>query len=345
MPFWLILRRWLTTQVRHLSDLNVLFALLSYGAISWLLLHLAGEHSLTSDGTDFIYYLLVTASTVGYGDMSPQSVAGKWVVILFVIPAGLGLFGIAIGRFIAITINLWKSSLMGKRKVKVSGHILILGWNGQRTLHLIQMLLHEEKNIRRIVLCVRAEMENPLPGVIDFVQLANFTDLAGMERAGVATASCIIINNEQDDITLSAALFCSGKNPNAHLLAYFNEEVLCDLLRQHCPNVECIPSVSVEMLAKAAVDPGSSKLHHELLNSKKGMTQYSVNYPIGYPPLTVNDLFIHFKQVHNATLIGIEMREGLTLNPPLNTRIEQGAQIFYISDERINEFLWPQFAI
>ncbi|ATF08755.1 potassium channel family protein [Candidatus Enterovibrio altilux] len=344
MYFWLLMRRWLFTQFSYLSGRNILFAWIVYSVICWLMLRIVGEQALTLNITDFIYYLLVTTSTVGYGDMYPQTVAGKWIVVLFVIPAGLSLFGLTIGRLAAMTMQLWKSSIMGKRRVNVSGHILILGWNGQRTLYLIQMLLHEEKKRRRILLCIRPEMENPLPEDIDFVQLASFTDTVGMERAGVAEADCIIIDNEQDDITLSAALFCSNKNPNAHILAYFNEAVLCDLLKQHCPNVECIPSLSVAMLAKEAVDPGSSELHHELLHSQKGMTQYSVKYPPESPTLTVKDLFIYFKNIHDATLIGIDTGRGLALNPSFDTHIKEGTRLFYIADERVNKFQWPRSA-
>ena len=58
-------------------------------ALSWLLLWLCDEEVLTS--ADFLYWIVVTASTAGYGDFSPQTEAGKYVVSLFVIPFGLGL--------------------------------------------------------------------------------------------------------------------------------------------------------------------------------------------------------------------------------------------------------------
>ncbi|WP_299018313.1 potassium channel family protein [uncultured Photobacterium sp.] len=340
MALWLFFQRWAIRNFSQLNGRNLLLTLLGYAAISWLLLAFAGENELTGSFTNFIYYLFVTASTVGYGDMSPTTAMGKWVVSLFVIPGGLGLFAMAIGRIASLFIRYWKSGLMGKRSLKVNNHILVLGWNEQRTLHLIKMLQHEEKGRRPIVLCVRPEIENPLPGEVEFVRVASFTDQEGMVRAGIDSASCILIDNPEDDITLSAALFCTSKNPKAHLLAYFKDEALSQLLKQHCPNAECIPSVAVEMLAKAAVDPGSSELHHELLSTTEGMTQYSVRYPANSPSTTIEALFATFKQDYEATLIAIDTGDGVELNPSLQREVPPGCKLFYISDERVNNFRW-----
>lgn len=220
-------------------------------------------------------------------------------------------------------------------------HILVLGWNEKRTLNMLDMLLHEEKKNRAIVLCSCAEIENPLPGIIEFVSVPSYVDSAEMARAGISQASCIIIDTPEDDVTLSAALFASGQNSVAHILAYFHNEELSKLLKKHCPNIECIPSVSVEMLAKSAVDPGSSTLHQELLSTTTGMTQYSVIYPENHPVTTFETLFHLFKQKHDAILIAVNDGNGLQVNPNLKREIREGMTLFYISDERIADVNWP----
>ncbi|KXF82629.1 potassium channel protein [Enterovibrio coralii] len=340
MTKWYMVRRWVASQFQHLRGRHVAIAVIAYAILSWILLNAAGEQALTTPFVDFIYYLIVTASTVGYGDYSPTTEAGKWIVSFFVIPCGLSIFAVSVGRLASLTIEYWRKGLLGKRSVDVSGHILILGWNESRTLHLIDMLLHEEKDKRPIVLCVRAEIENPLPKEIDFVRTTSFTDETAMSRAGVQDAECIIIDNPEDDITFAAALFCASKNPDVHILAYFQEDVLSDLLKTHCPNAECVPSVSVEMLAKSAVDPGSSELHHELLNTRKGMTQYAVTYPANAKHTTVSDIFLRMKQNYDATLIGIRRDNHVRLNPSLDEDVKPNDLLFYIADERVHDFKW-----
>ncbi|KGY12815.1 potassium channel protein [Vibrio tubiashii] len=340
MSLWLTFRKWLNSNLFNLSNRNLALLLIIYVALSWILLSISGEHSLTDNFSTFIYFLMVTASTVGYGDHSPETAMGKWVVILFVIPGGLSLFAALIGRLATGMVEYWRAGILGKRRVGVENHIVLLGWNGQRTMHLIRMLQHEEEGKRPIVLCSRSDIENPLPGEIGFVKVSSYTDSQEMEKAAIETASCIVVDNLEDDITLSAALYSANINPNAHLLAYFKDEALSNLLSQHCPNAECIPAVGAEMLAKAAVDPGSSALHQELLASTRGMTQYSVEYPTDLAAIKVEDAFQFMKRDYQATLIALDNGQGIELNPELNREIVPGAKIFYIADERIEQFNW-----
>lgn len=340
MMIWLQFKRWAQANLFELNGKNLLVAFGVYLSVSWSLLKVTGESELTASFTDFIYYLAVTASTVGYGDMSPQTVAGKWAVMLFIIPGGLTLFAALLGQFASVGVEYWRSGLLGKRKMNVEDHILLLGWNGQRTIHLIRMLQHEETGRRPIVLCSRSDIENPLPGEIGFVKVTSYTDAQEMKNAQIEKASCILIDNPEDDITLSAALYCSNLNSNAHLLAYFKDEALSSLLHQHCPNSECIPGIDAEMLAKAAVDPGSSALHQELLSSTRGMTQYSTNYPVNGSETTIEPIFNMFKLKYQATLIGMDSGQGIELNPELAKPVLAGTKLFYIADERIDDFDW-----
>ena len=338
--FFAQIRCFIQRYLQTLSSQNLILMILGYIALSWALLMLSEETHLTHSPSELIYYLLVTASTVGYGDLSPVTSLGKWSAALFIIPCGIGLFAIVIGRVATMMIVAWQSALRGDKQMTMKSHILILGWHPQRTLHLIAMLQHEEARRRNIVLCVQIDMENPLPGEIEFVRVRNFTDHKDMQRTNLSQASCIIINHDADDITLSTALYCSNQNPTAHLLAYFNDESLSQLLQQHCPNVECIPSVSTEMIAKAAVDPGSSRLHQELLSTHKGMTQYCLIYPKEAPECSVEQLFIWLKQHYDATLIAVEDSQDLYVNPPGTRQITADDRIHYIADERIEPNNW-----
>ncbi len=335
--------------LRHFMDLrwySIVLACAFYIIMSWGLLQLAGEQALLN-GADFIYWIIVTASTVGYGDFSPTTAAGKYIVSLFVIPFGLGLFGLAVGRLAAFVSFQWRKGLRGLKTLDYTGHILIMGWNNDRTLQLIRLLLREieyHHETQRVALCVKADIENPLPDEIGFIRVSSFNNDEQMSRAALKQASCIIIDNPEDDLTMTTALYCSDQNPDAHIIAYFKEESLGKLLKAHCPNVECMPSVAIEMLAKSAMDPGSSALHHQLLDVHSGMTQYSM--PFGASKtVTVRDLFLTLKEQYAATLIGISSQgyDAIELNPALDQSVAPGSTLYYIADERINQLNWDTF--
>ena len=334
---------------RYFNALNgrtLLLLLALYAVSSWLVLDYLGEQSLTH-WPDFIYWLMVTASTVGYGDLSPTTDAGKWWVSLYVIPFGLTLFAMVIGRVAAWVSHQWFKGVKGLKQLHLAEHILVIGWNENRTINLLNLLLQENSDLDNplpIVLCVRKEMENPMPGRIEFVHVSSFNQHQEMQKACINSASVVIIDNPEDDLTMTTALYSHQQNPEAHIIAYFQDDSLATLLKQHCPNVECTPSVAVEMLAKSAFDPGSSALHHELLNVGYGQAQYSFQYPLERVEISVSDLFMSLKKQYKATLIGIAEKQGASIqvNPDLENTIKPGTIVYYVADQRIGNIDWQQ---
>lgn len=337
--------------LKHFMELqwhSIVLAIAFYILSSWLLLSLSGEKALVSSG-DFIYWIMVTASTVGYGDLSPSTIAGKYVVALYVIPLGLSLFGLAIGRLAAYVADQWRKGVQGLKTINVENHILVIGWNTARTVYLVKLLLREledQTEDKKVVLCVRTDIENPLPGLIGFVKVSSYNHVEEMARSSIDKASCIIIDSSDDDVTMTTALFCHQYNPKAHTIAYFQEEQLGKLLKSHCPNIECMPSVAVEMMAKSAADPGSSLLHHQLLAVDQGMTQYSMPYS-GEKAIPFGQLFVGLKKSYDATLIAISHHgpEAIVLNPSLSETIKPGCTLYYIADDRVHHVDWSEYCV
>ncbi len=320
----------------------------SYVCLSYLLLHLAGESALVAI-PDFFYWLIITASTVGYGDLSPSTNMGKFVVSIFIVPFGLSLFALFIGRVAAFASFQWRKGVKGLKHLDYSNHILVIGWNEKRTLHLIRLLLREQsgtKNQRQIALCTKSDIENPLSDSIGFVRVESYSDHDHMQRAGIDSASTIIIDTPEDDVTMTTALYCNSRNPTAHMIAYFKDEHLSQLLKMHCPNVECAPSIDVELLVKAAMYPGSSELHHDLLNVENGMTQYAILYPEDKQSVPFRKLFIALKEKHEATVIATADKNGKPeLNPRNDKVLIPGATLYYIADERIDGIDWESLYV
>ena len=238
---------------------SVVLLIVGYMGTSWLLLSIAGEADIVQWGT-FFYWLVITSSTVGYGDFYPVTLVGRMVTAFWVVPVGLGIFGLAIGRIIALVSQQWRKGIMGLKALHVDNHILVIGWDEHHTVDLLKLLLREERygNKRRIVLCTTCDIENPLPEYIDFVRVSSYSNDIDMDRTALMDASCIIIDALDDHTTMASALYCNGRNSDIHTIVYFDDDSLYPLLKKHCPKVECAPSVATEMLAKAAVDPGSS---------------------------------------------------------------------------------------
>ncbi len=334
-------RYYTSKHLLHISARGAAMAVLLYIVVSWLGLALAGEEAITQ-WPEFPYWLLVTASTVGFGDISPGTNAGKLFTAFFVIPCGLGLFAMTIGRIAAAMTQHWQKGLLGLKVIRMKDHILVIGWQKQRTLHLLDLLLHEAEHNRQrpIVLCVDEPITNPMPDRIGFVKIESFAQPKELARARIEQASTIIIDTPKDDTNFTLALYCAKANVDAHLIAYFTGEQLSNLLKLHCPRAECTPAVAVELMVKSAMDPGSSALHHQLLSADHGMTQFSVSYPVDLPSCTFDKVFKRLKERYDALVIGIRYGKQLQINPSLDTTVDPGAQIYYIADHRLHQIDW-----
>ncbi|GAL30843.1 potassium channel related protein [Vibrio variabilis] len=76
MVIWIQLRKWLHSHLFELKFRTLMIALLLYAVISWALLWLSGEADLTLPISQFIYFIVVTASTVATAIFLPRQKQG-----------------------------------------------------------------------------------------------------------------------------------------------------------------------------------------------------------------------------------------------------------------------------
>lgn len=332
--------RKLTAELRW-ANLFLIFC--SYLAVVWGLLWLSNETALIEPLT-FFYYTVVVISTVGFGDLSPSTASGQLVVALIQIPFGLLIFGAAIGKTTQAIVAIARKGMNGKKDFSTySDHILILGWRAHRTKRILELILADKKRYqRKIILCVEREMTHPFPQLLDveFAQLESFTDQNELTRIAMAKASSIIVDGENDEMTLAMALSASSHAAKtAHISAYFHEESKAELLRAHCPNVECASSRHAEILVRTMQSPGASLVHEQLFSTLEEATLYCLTLE-NIPAMTVGDVFQPLREKYSMTLMAIaddEKGAGFKLNPTMETALNNGQVLHYIANERIRQ--------
>ncbi|MEO8132743.1 MAG: potassium channel family protein [Betaproteobacteria bacterium] len=299
------------------------------------------ESGEITDAIAFWYFYVTTATTVGYGDISPKSHGGRLLTTLWIMPGGIVLFTVGIAKLVHFIADRWRKRMRGEADYSyLANHIIILGWQGRRTQRMIEEIIGDVGAERReIVLCTTKEVENPLPDLVKFVRDRSLNAAALHKRAGAAGAAIIIALGHDDNDTLAAALAAAAVNRSAHVVAYFEQQSFADLLMAHCPHAEAMVSMSMEMMVRSAQDPGSSRVHQDLLSVVKGQTQFSMRIPAGAPPLRYGKLFSVLKERHNATLVAVAedvFGKGLELNAPADHPVGPGAVIYYIAAKRVS---------
>lgn len=263
------------------SDLHwsvLLAVLVLHMTASWWALRWAGEADLTR-AVPFVYWYATTASTVGYGDLSPKGDAGRMVAAFFVMPGAIALFTATIARSFAGLAALWQRRRSGMGDyTDLADAVVLIGYDAQRTPRMIDEIVADarsEGRARQIVLVATSEIDGDDPRY-RFVRASALTAPADLLRAGVAKAARVIVFASSDAETLAAALAVTALNNCGHIVCFFDSPDTARLLAVHCPRVEIVLTPSVELVVKALNDPGSSRLLMQLAShTDAGATLYA----------------------------------------------------------------------
>lgn len=105
----------------------ILFLILLVGVSSVGFYYLEGK-SQELDFLSGVWWTVVTLTTVGYGDLVPKTEAGRLLGVL-VMASGIGLVSTLTGNLASMIVERHAKQRKGLLKVKLSDHVVILGWN------------------------------------------------------------------------------------------------------------------------------------------------------------------------------------------------------------------------
>jgi voltage-gated potassium channel len=274
------LKAWLLRLYHAISDLTwwvLLAVLLAHMASVWLLMHFVGEEPEFERLPTFIYWYATTASTIGYGDVTPKTDVGRLINALFVYPGAIAIFTTIVTKFIANASDRVRRARIGMGDYRELKHAIVLvGYDPDRTPRMLDELSADAEVGQQIVLLTRKEFENS-DARVRYVRARSLTSLADLQRAGVPDADRVIIFAGSDTDTLAAGLAIADLNRRGHIVCYFDDEEIARLLTSHCDNVEVVMAPAVELVVRAVKDPGSSQLLSDLVShTDAGMTLFSM---------------------------------------------------------------------
>lgn len=182
-----------------------------------------GENEKLKDYFDAVYWAVITATTVGYGDIVPVTIEGKFATAILVVA---GILTIAFSTSIVTTslverIELIKQSRVENEVQKLKVFTIVCGYK-ILSKYLIDELRKQNKNILIIEdnddKILKAKNSNLL------VIKGDATDTDFLKKIGVGRNVDTIIALEDDDATnLSIVLGARMLDPNIEIIALVNE--------------------------------------------------------------------------------------------------------------------------
>lgn len=309
----------------------MLLALLgAHMALAWALLAWAGEAEL-GPPVPFAYWYLTTATTIGYGDLSPKGDWGRMVAALFVMPGAVALFTAALARGFAGLSGRWRRRREGLGDYSgVRGLVVLVGYDPDRTPRMIAEIV-ADGGAQDIVLVATDALDVDDPRYL-FVRARSLTAPAELRRAGVAEASRVVVYAASDAETLAATLAVTALNDGGHVVCFLRDADTARLLNAHCPEVEVVLTPTVELVVKALSDPGSSRLIAQLAShTDEGATLYATE---AAAPGRFDELARTLRE-QGAVLVATCAKGDNQPRFDLDAAVGAGDRLFYIARRRV----------
>jgi voltage-gated potassium channel len=336
VPFFVVrLSRFLRTRLQGWR-LPLAVALVVF-ATSWLALALvepAGS-DIVRPGT-YWWYFVVTAATVGYGDVFPTTTAGR-VVGTYVIVGGIVTLTLLFTRLADALQSVRGKRLRGVVALDLHDHVVLLGYFPGRTERIVAELTAEGR--QQVALCAWDEVtENPMPDrpEVHFVR-GDLTRDDVMLRAGLPKARTAVIDGRDDNETLAIAVAVDHANPRVHMVAALRDLSRRENLRYVNADVQVVQWHMPFLLTEEASDPGITAIYNELMTAGGSGNTYSVRLPAGFPHATFGEAQSHFGRTFGATVLAVRQDGGLLVSPSWDEPVAAGATLYYVARERIDD--------
>lgn len=243
---------------------------------SWPLLALAEPGSAVIRVQNYWWWFIVTASTVGYGDLAPQTPMGR-AVGGYVIVGGIATLTALFTQLAAKIERTRGQRMRGTATLHLEDHIVVLGYTPGRTERIVDELLADGG--RPVALAAWDETPgHPMPeSAVEFVR-GDLTDEAVLSRAAVPRAAAVLVDARDDNEALAVALVVTHVAPSTHLVVAIREMSRAEHLRYVRTDVCRIQWHSPRLITEELQDPGISEMYAELMTNG-GRNTYSIRLP------------------------------------------------------------------
>lgn len=255
---------------------------------------------------DAFWYTIVTITTVGYGDITPESVFGRICAIMLLV-VGVAIFGALSGKFASFLLDRQQKRDRGLLTMaKMKNHFLICGWkpNFEKILEGV-LAANPEISAENIVLlnnAAHSEIE-VIQSKEDFKSInylrGDFTDEQTLIKAQIKTAERVLIladasenfsNLEIDSRTVLGVITIKNLNPKIYCVAeIFDSKFEKHLSLARCDEIILTKDYEQNLLVQASSGKGMSHILRELISEETESGIVLVSIPDKFVGVTYGD--------------------------------------------------------
>jgi voltage-gated potassium channel len=281
---------------------------------------------------DAVWYMIVTITSVGYGDIVPVTPLGKAIGYFFLFTS-LVVLGVLISSMTSNISKMIQENKLGYNGTNFTNHVICIGWNDFSRMVVDEVLQAERKvaiitnNKDEIDLIYKQYSNNDV-----FVLYADYQDLDLLNKTNPNESSEVFLGFNNDTETLIYVINFKKKYPKPNIVVAINNHKLRDTFHTAgVKHVVAINELASKLVASYVFEPDVANLNIDLLSSAKNdedfdNQQYVVTESNPFLNKNYDDAFVALKMKYNIVLLGItKHKDGhnqLIVNARADTIIE-----------------------
>lgn len=294
----------------------------------------AGYHALGYDWLDAVWMVVITISSVGYGEDTDSDASVKMLSIA-VIVFGLSAAAYTIGGLLQMITEGELERALGHRRMtrdikRLKDHVVICGFG-----RMGEMLARDLKSMRRLFVIVDNDLDR-----ISEAESHRYLCLSGdateeetLRQAGIESARSLVTGLPNDAASVFITLTSRNLNPNLQIIARAEHPSTEKKLRQAGADRVVMPAlVGARQMARLITRPSTADLME--LVAETSFLDYELD-EIAVPDdsklarVTVRETEAHRR--HRLLVVAVKEKDGnMVLNPDAEYTFKSGDVVIFM---------------
>lgn len=302
-----------------------------------------------------IWYMIVTLTTVGYGDLYPASTGGKVIGYVYVF-ASLGVLGFIISSISNQVQSMLEEKRLGYKGTDFENHVIFYGWND------FSKLVAEEVISAKKKIAILTDKKDDVDLIYDhwgkeevFVLFSDLDNTEIFERLNAEKSSVFFLAFDNDGDSLTESINIRTQLPKVDIVVSLkNTKLKGTFQAAGVTYVIARNEIVSKLVASYIFEPDVAEINLDLISSKGRETDFDNqefevlegNPYLGKP---CHDVFYAMKKDHDVILIGIsKTKEGkreVIANPSNDVIVEKGDFLVVMTVGHAHEKLTETFGV
>jgi len=298
--------------------ITILIVMWLVGAIGILILEAKNQPDFNSL-KNTLWWTIVTMTTVGYGDMSPQGDYSR-LFATFIMLTGIGISASLTGTISSIFVTKKIREGRGLENIKSKNHIIICGFNPNLEM-ILDFIIKSYNNEFPIVL-INDLSEDDINSILSKYNKIDIKYVKGdhsresiLEKANIKNAKSVMVLTDDTDIngdqkTILSTLTIKNINSDLRVIAQVsNRENITHLRRANVDEIIINDKFETFMTASHILDPGVPQALYQLIDENSLHRFQSKNIPDSFIGKTFDELSKHYRDKKGWICIGLFLEE------------------------------------